>query len=263
MNNSPPPLPSLNAPRNFPLVGFGEFRCDSPAGCREAKGRGGESGGVGLSPPIAELSTVFLGQRIRRTFSTWQHHTLCFSVANRYHILPSFELVYIFPVYISITNILVILIISNMNKAELTAREQELKLKLETDRAHRKAKMILENKILEVQLEQLKLVKQHYEEHQLKVDLKSYESKLNRLVSKSRYTVLQTSHKRLDDLQREFDQQNEALDKEITDLTNRLDQYKRLDPTLLAEYRKLKEDLDCQNLLIEMSGGNVDKLLDL
>jgi hypothetical protein len=151
-----------------------------------------------------------------------------------------------------------------MNKAEQTAREEELRSRLESNRVHRKRLMQLENKILEVRLEQSRLLKQHYEEHLLKVDLKSYESKLNSLVSRSKYTVSQTCLKRLEELKREYDRQNEALDKECSELRKSLEQYKRLDANLLADYRKLKEDLDCQNLLIEMSGGgSVDKLLAL
>lgn len=149
-----------------------------------------------------------------------------------------------------------------MDVAERVSREEELLKKLESNRVHRRQKLALENEFMRIRLEHSKVMKQHYEEHYLKVDLKSYQWRMESLLSRSRHTANQTSMRRLNDyLKREFDKQNKRLDTKMADLSCKLDQYKRLDGRLLADYQKLKEDLDCQNLLIEMSGGNVDKLL--
>lgn len=149
---------------------------------------------------------------------------------------------------------------ATINGGGRETREEELRLRIEGDREHRKSKTRLQNKILETRKERLKLTKQHQQDYLLTTDLKSYESKLDSLVSKGKYTIRQTCLKRKEELKLAFDEKKVALDKEVLDLTSKLNQYRRLDESLLAEYRKVKDELECQNLLIDLEGGNIDIL---
>lgn len=112
------------------------------------------------------------------------------------------------------------------------------------------------NKILALRMERLRLLKQHYQDHKLDLDLASHEARLDSLVSRTKYTVFETSKKRIDDLERVTREENSQLEELISEAEDKLDRYRRLDPNLLAEYRQLKDDLECQNLLMEISEKN-------
>lgn len=137
--------------------------------------------------------------------------------------------------------------------------EEDLMIQLKLNREHWKRLWGLNNKLLAVKIERLNLLRQHYQDHWLDLDLKSYDSKLDSLVSRTRFTVHQTSMKRVDELIHKYNQESAMLDEQIADVQARLEKFNNLDPDLLTEYRKLKDDLECQELLIKISENNVPK----
>lgn len=134
--------------------------------------------------------------------------------------------------------------------------EEDLLNRLKLNREHKKRLWKLNNAILSTKIERLQLLRHHYQEHWLDLDLKCYDSKLDSLVSKTKFTVSQTAAKRIEGMVERFKQEDESLDKQIAEAQSRLDKFKNLDPHLLAEYRKLKDDLECQAILIAISEEN-------
>lgn len=139
------------------------------------------------------------------------------------------------------------------------SKEQELLDKLASDRAQRRHLLELENKIMNTRLVRLNLLKQHYLDHWLGMDLKEYESKYDALYNRLRFVTYQTGLNRVEGLERHVSKESLALDQEITKLESQVRKLKSLDPKLVAEYRKLKDDLECQKLLIEYSECAIDK----
>lgn len=122
-------------------------------------------------------------------------------------------------------------------------------------RANKLAIMSLKNKILSARLERLRLTRQVFEE----LDLKSYEAKLDMLVSKIKFSTREASLKRLEELERNVaagansdGYKMELLGERITAMKSQLSKYQSLDPNLLSDYKKVKDDLDCQQMLIKM-----------
>ena len=139
------------------------------------------------------------------------------------------------------------------------AKEEELLAKLASNRAQMRHLLELENKIMDTRLVRLNLLKQHYQDHWLGMDLKEYESKYDALYNRLRFVTYQTGLNRIEELERHVSRESLALDQEMTKLELRVSKLKSLDPQLVAEYRKLKDDLECQNLLIEYSECAIDK----
>lgn len=134
--------------------------------------------------------------------------------------------------------------------------EEEMFRNLAQFQANRKQIMKLNNNILTVRLEQLEVLKQHYQDYWLDLDLKGYEASLDSLVGKAKFTAHQSSWKRLDEMERNLEEKNKELDERIATLELRLNKFRSVEPNLLAEYRKLKDDLECQELLIRMGEDN-------
>lgn len=117
----------------------------------------------------------------------------------------------------------------------------------------------LHNRILEIKLEYLNTLKQHYDDYWLDFDLKCCDLRIACRTSKANFTRYQTGAKRLDEISRFLHKEDISLDRELAKAEERQMQFKKLDPELLAEYQKLKDDLECQDLLIEISQVNMSK----
>lgn len=115
----------------------------------------------------------------------------------------------------------------------------------------------LNNNILQVQVDTLKLLKQHYESYWLDFSLKYSESEINCHVSKARLMTYHVREDKADDILRKLDEENKELGEELARVNERVERFKGLDQNLVAEYRKLKDDLECQEMLIQMSAGNI------
>lgn len=106
----------------------------------------------------------------------------------------------------------------------------------------------MQNKILETRLHRLDLLKRHYEEDsQLK--LERFHKSMEALVSKTQYTAFIVLKNRIDSLEAK-------LSSKLAEERSQVDAYKNLDPDLMAEFLRLKDDLECQEMLIKMSNDN-------
>lgn len=128
---------------------------------------------------------------------------------------------------------------------------------LEQERQKRKLLVSLENQYLSIKLERLKLLKQHYEDYWLDLDLKHSEARLDYTVSAAAAIVAQCNKKALEEAKANYEKELVELNKRIKENQIQLDKFNSLDPELLAEYRQLRDDIDCQNMLFEISKNNV------
>lgn len=69
------------------------------------------------------------------------------------------------------------------------------------------------------------------------------------LVSKTQYTAFIVLKNRIDSLEAK-------LSSKLAEERSQVDAYKNLDPDLMAEFLRLKDDLECQEMLIKMSNDN-------
>lgn len=114
----------------------------------------------------------------------------------------------------------------------------------------------LNNRILEIKLDYLSALRQHYDDYWLEFDSKCCDLRIDCLVSKAKFMTYQTSSKKLEEISRSLMDEEKSLDNDIARAEKRLMEYKKSDPDLLAEYQRLKDDLECQELLIEISEDN-------
>lgn len=114
----------------------------------------------------------------------------------------------------------------------------------------------LRNKILEAKLNYLEELKVHYVNYWLDIDLQCPEARIGHYVSKAQLMVYETKAERMADMSRRLQTKKESLDKNIVKAQSRLEKFKEVAPNLLAEYRALKDDLECQDMLIQISEGN-------
>lgn len=131
---------------------------------------------------------------------------------------------------------------------------EEDRMSRSKDRSHKILE--LKSKILEVQRDYLKALKEHYEDYLLDLDVRCYKAKMYSFVTKAEYLILKAKSDKIDKIASRQDGELANLDDQIAEANAKLNQYKRLDPNLLAEYRKLKDDFDCQQMLIAISEAN-------
>lgn len=121
----------------------------------------------------------------------------------------------------------------------------------------------LHNQILETKSDYLKALEDHYKNYWLKLDLQAHKLVLDSIDSKESYNSYLTSAKKLQVLSSELEEENLRLTKQIEEAQKRLDKFNGLDPNLLAEFRRLKDDLECQELLMTIGDVNVDSEINL
>lgn len=119
---------------------------------------------------------------------------------------------------------------------------------------HNKLKILrLHNKILEAKLDYLNALKQHYNDHWLDFDTKCSDLRAECQLNKVMFKTYQSSSKKLLEINNALRSEAKILDGKISNAEKRVIQFKELDHNLLAEYQRLKDDLECQDLLIEIS----------
>lgn len=131
------------------------------------------------------------------------------------------------------------------------AREMEL------NRNHRSAIIRLNNQILETRLNYLKTLEEYYENFWLDVGLKSFKAKMECIATKEKLLARQSMANKIEDISSKLCNEAFQLDRDIRNAEARLSKYKALDPILMAEFRQIKDDLECQELLIKMSEKNI------
>lgn len=137
----------------------------------------------------------------------------------------------------------------------MESAKHDLSNETQINKEHRLKVLNLKNKILQTRLEYLTPLKKHYESYWLKVDLECYEAKLACLTNKAKYLTYQAISEKIQKLKEEI----KLEDEEISQLSERLQKFRSLDSQLLAEYRRLKEEIECQEMLIKISEGNVSQ----
>lgn len=138
------------------------------------------------------------------------------------------------------------------------ATKDELSEETKKNKEFEARSLELKNKILESKLNYLELLKEHYENYWLDIDLQCLDARIGHYVSKARSMVYETKAEFLANMLKKLNSEKESLDKEIVEAQLKLEQFKSLDPDLLAEYRSLKDDLECQDMLIKISENNFD-----
>jgi len=120
----------------------------------------------------------------------------------------------------------------------------------------RKRLIRLKNEYLEIRLRRLELLKKHYEQFWIDLDLQEYESRLDSITARTQATMHHVSRKKVDELTESCERDIKTVDTELSEAEERLKQFNNLDRSLLAEYRKIRDDIECQNLLVELSENN-------
>lgn len=123
----------------------------------------------------------------------------------------------------------------------------------------RNKELDLNNKILEMKLNYLTLLK-HHVENCLEFDVDCQKAKVDCEVNKAIFEVKMKESKNYNELLDQVNREDENLREKIVQSQTKLDQLKKLNPALLAEYRALKEELECQEMLIQISECNVNKM---
>lgn len=131
-------------------------------------------------------------------------------------------------------------------------KNHDLSNETQINKEHRLKVLNLKNKILQARLDQLTSLKHHYENYWLKLDLERYEAKMTYLTNKAKFLTYQSLSEKIPRLREEA----RGLDEETAQLTQRLEKFRSLDPQLLATFRSLKEEIECQEMLIKISEGN-------
>lgn len=138
------------------------------------------------------------------------------------------------------------------------ATKEELSEETKKNKEFKARSLELRHKILETKLNYLELLKEHYENYWLDIDLQCLDTRVGHYVSKARSMVYETKAEFLANMLKKLNSEKESLDKEIAEAQLKLEQFKNLDSDLLAEYRSLKDDLECQDMLIKISENNFD-----
>lgn len=133
---------------------------------------------------------------------------------------------------------------------------KQLQEDIKLNKEHEKKKLHVSNKILETRLKYLALLKEHYEGHLLDLGLQSYKSKIECTTIKCEFMTHQLRETKLNQIWQRLSEEEAVLDQKISQIESRLDQFRRLDPVLLAEYRELNDELECQEMLIQISELN-------
>lgn len=136
------------------------------------------------------------------------------------------------------------------------SQKRDIPSEVRLNKEHRMKILDLENKILQMRLERLSLLKQHYEEFWLDIELKCFDTKIRGLVAKANFMVQQKRSEHLKGLVLKLEEESRSLDIEIIRAKTQLEKFKKLDPELLSEYRELKDELECQDMLIQYSEYN-------
>lgn len=127
----------------------------------------------------------------------------------------------------------------------------------ESDGENHKLKVLrLHNQILEVKKKYLNLLKEHYENYWLDLELKNREYREYSNLNKAKYTTYSECSKKLEDSSSRVKEANKILTEEVKLAEQRLERFNSLDPKLLSEYKRLKEEHECQELLVKLSLNN-------
>lgn len=128
--------------------------------------------------------------------------------------------------------------------------------KLNLDRALRRKALELGNKLMAARLSRLELLRENYQDHLLGLGLKDYQTKFEAYYTRAKSATCNSLAERIKKLEEHLNKEEETLNKEQASLELKLNKHRMLDKNLVAEYRRLKDDIECQMLLLEYSENN-------
>lgn len=140
---------------------------------------------------------------------------------------------------------------SSSSSSQLSSEAEKLRLDIKLNGEFKDMELGLVRKIIETRLASRKLELEH--QKNLDEDLRLYETKIKCLESKARFHKFNKMDKKLEKLKAK----TTDVEKRIDEAKRRLNLYKNLDADLLAEYRQLKDDLECQEMIFKLSEDNV------
>lgn len=133
---------------------------------------------------------------------------------------------------------------------QLDSQAKSFRQKYENDKTIRENILQIQAKVLEHKTNYLRLVKQDYESHLNQVGTSNSRGMA---VINTQLNVIETMIKQSDLLIKKDENKLKELDNEYACLELKFKQYQRLDPVLLAQYKRIKEDLECIDTLIHGS----------
>lgn len=132
--------------------------------------------------------------------------------------------------------------------------KEQLKLDIRLNKEYKEKQLMLERKIAELRYTRLKLVYE-YKVEKLR-DIRFFEAKIDYLKNKSQFVQLEKQNGKLDCNIEKLSKANSFMERKISTTRMMLQQYNELDQRLLAEYRDLRDEIDCQEMLVELSQAN-------
>lgn len=132
--------------------------------------------------------------------------------------------------------------------------QQDIKL----NREHEEALAQVTIKILETRTKYLTLLKEHYQNYSLDLGFKCCQAEIESFTTKSEFMTQQLRRAKMVEKLHKLNTEKALLAHKITSAEIRLDRFKTLDPALLAEHRELNDDLECQEMLIQISEANME-----
>lgn len=133
---------------------------------------------------------------------------------------------------------------------------EDIKEQIKVDKEKQMVTLKKSNDVLSIKLECLELLKKHYEDFWLDTHLKYIASSLDAMVEREKFNVYDKIRERIDKRNCEIKNEYEIVDRKIGEAQRQLDLYQRLNPEMLEEYKRLKDDLECQDMMIQLSKTN-------
>lgn len=133
--------------------------------------------------------------------------------------------------------------------------KHDLSDETQINREHRLKVLNLNNKILQAKHDYLTNLKKHYESYWLNLDLECYEARMACLINKAKFLTYQAISETINKSKEDI----KLMDSEIAQASKRLQMFKSLNPQLLAMYRSLKDEIECQEMLIKISECNISQ----
>lgn len=132
----------------------------------------------------------------------------------------------------------------------------ELIRKLKTDKVLKMDEIRQQNLLLNAQFQELNQLKKRFEDYWLDAKLKHILSKKDCETSEKIYSLFERESRKIDQLDRLLDVKLFQIDESIKRAKDKLSQFSSLDPKLLDDYRKIKDDIECQEEIIKISQNN-------
>lgn len=132
----------------------------------------------------------------------------------------------------------------------------EIVRKLKTEKVLKIDEIKQQNQLLNAQFLELSQLKKRFEDHWLDIKLKHILSKRESETNEKTYSLFEKDMRKIDQLDRLLDVKSYQIDDTLKRTKERLRQFNSLDPKLLNDYRKIKDDIECQEEIIKISQSN-------